>query len=154
MKRSQITAIALAVAALSAGHAMAAEPLSRAQVQAELADAIRTGELIAGATGQKLNEASPHLFAAKAVVAGKSRAQVNAELAAAIRSGDIVDGATGQTVNQNRTGQFAAPVAVSDKTREQAKAELRDALRKGDVMAGGTGGRYNQLYPTSFSRSN
>jgi hypothetical protein len=54
---------------------------TRAQVQAELAEAIRTGNLLAsGESGLRLNEVNPSKYPAKAVLAGKSRAQVLAEL--------------------------------------------------------------------------
>lgn len=93
--------IALAVAALVTGHAQAADNIgkTRAQVQAELAEAQRTGDIVApkdagdefsAANGRKMNEIYPAAYPAKPVVAGKTRAQVQAELAEAQRTGDIV----------------------------------------------------------------
>ena len=54
---------------------------------AELAEAQRTGDLIADDAGHKLNELYPNRYPAKAVAQGPSRAQVLAELAAAQRNG-------------------------------------------------------------------
>ena len=99
MNRTRFSAIAIAFAALSAGQAMAAGPIvngeiypadavaqastvTRAQVKAELADAIRTGVL-----------AQNGEIPAQAAVqtAGKSRAEVKAELANAQRTGTVLN---------------------------------------------------------------
>jgi ribosomal protein L30E len=62
-----------------------------AEVRAELADAIRSGNIFAGGeTSQKLNELRPDLYPSGAKGPGKTREQVKAELAEAIRTGDIV----------------------------------------------------------------
>ncbi len=105
MNRSYFSAITLAVAALAAGQAIAADahtPKTREQVKAELAEAIRTGDIVVNSeTGQKANEANPGLYPAKPVVQGYTRAQVKAELAEAIRTGDIMaDGETGKKLNE------------------------------------------------------
>ncbi|WP_137921625.1 DUF4148 domain-containing protein [Hydrogenophaga sp. 2FB] len=163
--RLSLSVVALALSSLVAGHAMAADASvgkTRAEVKAELAQAIRSGDLIAdGATGQRYNELSPQLYAQpQAVVASKSRADVKAELAQAIRSGDLIaDGATGQRYNQLTPALYAAEAVVADaapavgKTRAQVKAELAEAIRNGDLVAdGATGQRYNELYATSYSQ--
>ena len=99
MNRTRFAAIAIAFAALSAGQAMAAGPIvngeiypadavaqtstvSRAQVKADLADAVRTGVL-----------AQNGEIPAQAAVqtAGKSRADVRAELATAQRDGTVLN---------------------------------------------------------------
>ena len=99
MNRTRFSAIAIAFAALFAGQAMAAGPIvngeiypadavaqastvTRAQVKAELADAIRTGVL-----------AQNGEIPAQAAVqtAGKSRAEVKAELANAQRTGTVLN---------------------------------------------------------------
>jgi predicted RNase H-like HicB family nuclease len=160
--KTRLSAVAIALSTLVAGHALAADPAvgkTREQVRAELAQAIRSGDMIAdGATGQRFNEIAPHLYA-KPVAVAKSRAEVKAELAEAIRNGDLVaDGETGQRYNQVAPAQYAAArtaapaatVAVG-KTREQVKAELAEAIRTGDMVADGqTGAKYNQLYPNSY----
>ncbi|MGE0348937.1 DUF4148 domain-containing protein [Hydrogenophaga sp.] len=163
--KTRLSVVAIALSSLVAGHALAADTAAvgktRAEVRAELAQAIRSGDLIAdGATGQRFNEIAPHLYAQPAAVAGKSRAEVKAELAAAIRNGDLVaDGATGQRFNEVAPAQYAAVrtdapvanVAAVGKTREQVKAELAEAIRNGELVAdGATGQTYNQLYPNRY----
>lgn len=68
MKRSYFTAITLAIATLSAGHALAADPATaktREQVRAELLEAQRTGNIVANAeTGELLNQVYPGRYAA------------------------------------------------------------------------------------------
>jgi Domain of unknown function (DUF4148) len=89
MNRAYASIAALAIATLSAGHALAADhqsPITREQVKAELAEAIRTGNIVANDVGQKLNELNPSAYPAQPVVAGKTREQVKAELAEAIRT--------------------------------------------------------------------
>lgn len=60
MNRKYLSTITLALAALAAGNALAADaaaPKTREQVRAELFEAQRTGDIIAnGETGAKLNE--------------------------------------------------------------------------------------------------
>ncbi len=134
MKRSYLSAIALSLAALSAGQAMAADastPVTRDQVNAELAEAIRTGDVFAeGDTGLKKNERFPGSYPAKAAVQGKTRDQVKAELAEAVRTGDIfAEGDTGLKKNERFPGSYPAKAAVQGKTRDQVKAELTEATR-------------------------
>ena len=93
MNRKHFTALALAIAALGTGHAMAADSTvakTREQVKAELAEAIRTGDMVVGEAGQKANELYPNRYPAKPTVQGKTREQVKAELAEAIRSGSLL----------------------------------------------------------------
>ena len=90
MNRTYISAITLALATLTAGHAVA-QGLTREQVKAELAEAVRTGDIVVNhETGQKANELNPGLYPAKPVVQGSTREQVKAELREAIRTGDIL----------------------------------------------------------------
>ena len=104
MKTSQLTAIALLVATLGSGYAVAADTASqgvtRAQVLAELADAQRTGDIFDAKTGKKLNELYPQLYPAKAVAQGATREQVLNELIEAKRTGDIVDAKSGKKLNE------------------------------------------------------
>jgi hypothetical protein len=125
MNRSYLSAIALAVAALSAGHALAADvdaPKTRDQVRAELFEAQRTGDIVAdGESGQKLNELYPHRYPAVAAAAqGKTRATVQAELQEAQRTGDLVAvGETGQKLNELYPHRYPAAVAAAQgKSRE------------------------------------
>ena len=98
--KTATASIALAITALLAGHAQAADVgKTREQVRAELAEAQRTGDIVAGkdmgtdeyasGAGRKLNELFPAAYPAKPVVAGKTREQVRTELAEAQRTGDI-----------------------------------------------------------------
>jgi len=65
--------------------------MTREQVKAELADAKRSGDIVAqGERGFKLNELYPNSYPAKPVTATLTREQVKAELADAVRSGDIL----------------------------------------------------------------
>ena len=84
---------------------------TRAQVKAELAEAIRTGDMPAGGeSGLKLNEICPSCYPAKPAVAGKSREQVRAELAEAIRTGDVSTG--GESAN-TLNALAAASICIS-----------------------------------------
>jgi predicted RNase H-like HicB family nuclease len=159
MNRSYFSAITLAVAALAAGNAMAADASAaktREQVKAELAEAIRTGDFVVNSeTHQKANELNPGLYPAKSAAQGKTREQVKAELAEALRTGDfVVNGETHQKANEVNPGLYPAKSAAQGKTREQVKAELAEALRTGNIMADGeTGLKLNQLYPQRYNRN-
>ncbi len=88
MNRTYASILALTLAAFSAGSALADDasaPKTREQVKAELAEAIRTGDIEYGERGQKLNELFPGRYPAKPAVQGKTRA----ELAEAIRTGQL-----------------------------------------------------------------
>ncbi|WP_171019958.1 DUF4148 domain-containing protein [Hydrogenophaga sp. 2FB] len=167
--KTRLSVVALALSSLVAGHALAADVSvgkTRDEVRAELAQAIRSGDMIAdGATGQRYNEIAPQLYAQpQAVVASKSRADVKAERDAAIRNGDLIaDGATGQRYNQIAPAQYAAVRAADastvaaapavGKTRAEVKAELAEAIRTGDMIAdGATGAKYNELYPNRYAQ--
>lgn len=67
MNRNTTTAIALALATLAAGNAIAAEPVTaktRAEVRAELLQAQRTGDIV-DSEGQKLNALYPNSYPRK-----------------------------------------------------------------------------------------
>lgn len=91
MTLTQISAIAFAFSTLFAGQAMAASdaPMTRAQVKAELAEAIRTGNIVVGESGEHLNEIYPHNYAAQQSASTVTRAQVQAELAEAAANGQL-----------------------------------------------------------------
>ncbi len=92
MNRLSLYAVTLA-AAFAAGHAAAADasaPKTREQVKAELAEAVRTGNIVAGGdTGLKANELAPHRYPVQATGPGKTRDEVKAELREAIRRGQM-----------------------------------------------------------------
>ena len=144
MNRTIFSSITLAVAALAAGNAMAADK-TVADVQSELAQAQRSGDIFINVSsgelnGKKLNQVYAGQYPAAAAVTGKSRAEVAAELAQAQRSGDIFINVSsgelnGKKLNQVYPAQFAANnQTASGKTREQVAAELAQAQRSGDIV--------------------
>lgn len=143
MKTTYAATLALALAALSAGSAIAADQaatLTRADVRADMAEAKRTGNVTAdaklieafgGTPGQKMNELFPSRYAGKTAVVAAA-APVRAEM-----------------LKTSSTGL----------TREQVRAELAEAQRTGDVVAsddlaytfGGTPGqKMNELFPNRY----
>ena len=92
MNRKYFSTLTLALAALAAGNAFAADaagPKTRDQVRAELAQAQRSGDLFAyGESGKKLNELYPSQYPTKPAAQDHTRAQALAELAQAKRSGE------------------------------------------------------------------
>jgi hypothetical protein len=124
MQRTPLsTVIASALIAIAAaGQAFASEtnaPVTREQVQSDLAEARRSGNIVDAESGLKLNQAFPSRYPAQVAEQGKTRAQVMAELAEARRTGDIVDPETQQKLNKifpSRYPTHAAP-ATSAGTR-------------------------------------
>ena len=146
MNRKTLSILSLAIAALAAGNALAADAAAgkpRDQVRAELADAQRTGDIVlAGSNselkGLKLNEINPSQYPTMMEVQGKTRAQVVAELAEAQRTGDIVLAGNnaefkGQKLNEIDPGQYPVKPVQVNKTRAQVLAELQEAQRTGNI---------------------
>ncbi|QBK05268.1 DUF4148 domain-containing protein [Hylemonella gracilis] len=157
MNRSYASLSAIALAALLATPAFAdtdAPAKTRAQVRAELAEAIRTGDILSNDDSNlKLNEQRPDLYAHPAV-ASKSRAQVLAELAQAVRSGDIVAAGSedGLKLNEQRPDLYPQ-VATTGKSRAEVRAELAEAVRSGDIVVGSEGNvTLNQLFPGFYTQ--
>lgn len=137
MTRTHTCAVALAFTAMFAGQAMAATtdaPVTREQVKAELAEAIRTGNVSYGESGLKLNEQFPQRYPAQHV-ASKSREQVKAELAEAVRTGNIVSGESSLKLNEQFPGSYPGQHEVASKSREQVQTELANAIRSGQIYA-------------------
>lgn len=132
MTRTQLSAVAFAFATVFAGQALAADngPATRAQVQAELAKAIRTGNMMIGESGELMREAFPNNYPAQAK-SSKSRAQVKTELAEAVRNGQIVVTEDGQTLAQMYPHNYPNQTNVASKTREQVRMELAEAIANG-----------------------
>ncbi len=87
-----LSALTLAWLALCAGQVLAQNtgPKTRAEVQSELREAIRTGNMPANdESGRMLNEVNPSAYPAKPVVPCKTREQVIAELEEAKRTGNM-----------------------------------------------------------------
>ncbi|MDB5861137.1 MAG: hypothetical protein JWQ76_4826 [Ramlibacter sp.] len=94
---TSLSGVAFAGTGLAGDITIETEPFvatkSREQVKAELADAIRTGDILAhGESSYQLNEVNPNRYPPAYMAAGKTREQVKAELAEAIRTGDILAG--------------------------------------------------------------
>jgi hypothetical protein len=85
-------------------HASARVAVTRAQIKAELADAIRSGDMVAsGEGGARLKEELPQRYPSVVVARStKTRAQVNAETREAIRSGEVI--ARGEGTMNRREG--------------------------------------------------
>jgi predicted RNase H-like HicB family nuclease len=133
MKLSNRILLPLMLAA-NAGPAFAQNTqLTRAEVKAELVEAIRTGDLLAdGETGLKLNEINPSKYPSTPSQLGKTRAQVRAELEEAIRTGDMLAvGDAGLKLNEVHPSKYPSKPAQVGKTRSQVQAELSEARRLG-----------------------
>ncbi len=107
MKLNRTTTLSLLLGALSFGAlAQSQSPLTREQVQAELREAIRTGDIIDGYESRSRYERNPGAYPARPVVAGKTRDEVKAELAEAVRTGDIIYGETSMKLNERYPGTY------------------------------------------------
>jgi hypothetical protein len=150
-------ATTLAVAAFvglpGAAFAQEANPVTREQVRAELAEAIRTGDILSGDSGLTLRERFPQRYPAPVAAPGKTRGQVRAELEAAIRDGEIVSGDSGLTLREQFPQRYQAVATAPAKSRAQVRAELDEALRTGDVYTGESGRKLNELNPQRYSRA-
>ena len=150
------TTISLVLLAALGTAAQAQSQMTREQVKAELADAIRTGDILApGDSGLKLNELYPQRYPHPAAAPTPTRAQVKAELAAAIRSGDMLaDGDSGLQLNEEFPQRYPAVVATPGKTRAEVRAELAEAIRTGDIAANNDLGlKLNEEFPQRYVKA-
>jgi hypothetical protein len=139
---------------LAAFGSTAQAQVTREQVRAELAEAMRTGDMLAGGeSGLRLNELSPGRYPARQAVSGKTREQVRAELAEAISSGDMLAGdESGLKLNEINPERYPARPMFAGKTREQVKAELAEAIRTGDMSADGESGlMLYEMFPDRYA---
>ncbi|PKO76418.1 MAG: hypothetical protein CVU21_13215 [Betaproteobacteria bacterium HGW-Betaproteobacteria-15] len=107
-----LSAVAIAISTLGAGQVLAADPAApktRAEVKTELAEAIRSGNMIADSeSGATFKQLYPHRYAQQPATTGKTRAEVKAELVEAIRSGNMIaDRESGATFKQLYPGRYA-----------------------------------------------
>lgn len=132
MTRTQFSAIAIALSTLFAGSAMAADngPVTRAQVKAELAASVASGNVITNESGELMNQAFPHNYAAQPA-STVTRAQVKAELAEAIQNGEMIVNESGTTHRQVFAVNYGDHRNVASKSREQVVAELAEAQAAG-----------------------
>jgi ribosomal protein L30E len=131
--------------AVSSAKIVASDP-----VAAELAEAIRTGDIsVGGEFDRKLDELYPSRYPAKQMQAGLTREQVKTELAQAIRTGDItVGGEISVKLNELYPSRYPVKQMHASLSREQVKAELAQAIRTGDNFVGGEiGGKCNEVHP-------
>ena len=117
---SRITFALLALAAtFAAASAQAQTGKTREEVKAELAEATRTGNIIANGEGEgglTLRELYPQRYPAVATAPGLTRAQVLAELEGARRTGDLMaDG------DLRAAAQRAVSAVVSRQIRRSGK---------------------------------
>lgn len=92
MKTKFATSTLILASGLLMGSQSFAE-VTRAQVKAELAAAVQSGDILAtGENGLKLNELYPSRYAASQTPSKITREQVKAELAEALRTGDYFVG--------------------------------------------------------------
>lgn len=152
-KRFTLNLIVL-LAGLAAAGAHAQSGITREQVKAELAEAIRTGNIVgSGESGLTLREMFPQRYgAAPAKVSTLTRAQVLQELADAQRSGDIIDGESGLRLNEQNPAAYPAKTVTAGKTRAQVQAELKEALRTGEMIANGESGlMLKDVFPERYA---
>ena len=155
---ASLPTLSLTLLALCAGSVMAQNPTgpkTRAQVQNELKEAIRTGNMPAGGeSGLMLNEVNPSAYPPKTVMPCKTREQVQAELEEAKRTGNIMAvGEAGCMLNELNPSAYPPKAAMPCKTREQVKAELDEAKRTGTMPPANESGcslkdMYPDLYPS------
>jgi hypothetical protein len=156
MKTSYAATIALAIATLAAGQAMAAntpvQGKTREQVRAELMESRRntdSRDSIEPVTGLSFRELSATPVAGQ----GKTRAQVRAEVLDVRRntdSRDSIEPVTGLSFRE----LSATPVAGQGKTRDQVRAELTQAQHSrdsGDVVESTTGMTFRELNPGRYA---
>lgn len=155
MNRSTSFSIVAIAAALIAAPAMANDnsAKTRAQVKAELSEAVRTGNIVAvGEDSMTLNQQFPGLYPQQTADAGKSREQVLAELSTAVRNGEVIQG-TSNKFNQMFPDLYPKQVAKAGKTRDQVQAELAEAVRTGDIVVGSEGNTtLNQMFPGLYAQ--
>lgn len=152
MKLLTIASAAL-IAVAGSTQAMADSGRTRAEVKAELAEAIRTGDILgSGESGLRLNQLYPHRYPTVAKPSGKTRDEVKAELAEAIHTGDIIaSGESSYKRNELRPDLYPAVAKGPRSTREQVKAELAEAVRSGNIITvGETSLTQNQLFPDRY----
>lgn len=133
MTRARISALALALTSVFAAQAMAATegPMTREQVQAELAEAVRTGNVFVNETGERLRDIYPNNYPVQTATS-VTREHVLAELAEAKRTGNLVVNENGDKLTDLYPSQFPAQ-EVATKTRDQVRAELSEAKARGEL---------------------
>ena len=132
------SAIALALAALSAGQTLAADPVapkSRAEVLKELEEAKKMGEIPANdESGLLLREEFPQRYPPKTAGPSLTREQVRRELQEAQRTGEIpANDESNMQLHELYPARYPQPASGPRLTREQVKQELERARKAGEI---------------------
>lgn len=146
-----LRALAWAVCGLATGLSLAADPSkpkTRAEVKAELEEAIRTGDLPCGEDGRKPSEVNPSRYPSKPPPQGKTREEVRAELEEAIRRGDVQCTYDNREKHEVNPSAYPAQPKPPGASREQVREELREAVRTGDMPVNDEGGRTTHPQPS------
>jgi len=152
MKTPRILLAALLATSVAGAFAQQPEqPKTRAQVKAELADAIRAGDIPFGETGRTLAESNPSRYPQAQQAPGLDRAQVVAELAQARRDGDVQVGDAGHTLAEIDPSAYPQAPRLPGLTRAEVKAELARAIRDGDISVGDRGESLAQQAPQRYA---
>ncbi|WP_428422461.1 DUF4148 domain-containing protein [Methylibium sp.] len=154
MKLNRITGLLVLAAAASVTVAHASPGKTRDEVKAELAEAIRTGNISAGNTSLTLRELFPQRYPSQAAATPLTREQVRAELAEAIRTGEIRSFEGSASLRELNPGAYPARPEAPGLTRAQVRAELAEAIRTGDIVGNGDSGRkLNELWPNLYPKT-
>lgn len=152
--KTKFVATALFIASAMLVGSPSFADVTREQVKAELAAAVRGGDILFGESDLKLNESYPDRYPVKQVQSTVTREQVTAQLAAAVRSGDIVVGETSLKLNEMHPDRYPFKQVQPTVTRAQVNAELEAALRTGKYMAPGeASGLCNEVHPNMHSNT-
>lgn len=89
MKTLKLTALTFATIATLFTGSVFAQSLTRSQVQAELQEAIKEGNMIANENGDLLRDVYPDRYPKKETIT-KTRAEVKEELRQAIKEGNMI----------------------------------------------------------------
>ncbi len=132
------SAFTLALAALSAGHTFAADPVApktRAEVRKELEDARKMGEIPANdESGLLLREEFPQRYPPKATGPSITREQVRKELQEAQRLGEIpANDESNMQLHELYPSRYPQQANGPRLTREEVKQELERARKAGEI---------------------
>src|SRR4051794_26391110 len=142
----------LLLAASAAGHAQS--PRTREEVRAELLEAQRTGNVLAGGeSGLTLRELYPQRYGV-APASGLTRAQVREQVREAQRTGDLLAGGEfGVKLNEVNPQAYPPREMAAGKPRGEAEPARREPTRGGHRRrAGGSGHLLRPLHPHRFAR--
>lgn len=131
MKRTQLSAIAIAFSTLFAGQAMASDtaPITREQVKAEIVQAVNNGYNVVTESGHLAKDIFSSNYPTPQVES-LTREQVRAELTETIASSNVIASESGQRANQVFSSNYTQE-ASAGKSREEVRQELAEAIENG-----------------------